>query len=77
MAAGGDFWGGKKAASWIWHAANARRGRGGLKDASRSPPAPYALAGRLGLRLAPWKKFSGGSSQCALSVLSVLPVLAV
>ena len=30
----------------------ARRGRGGLKDASRSPPAPHALAGRLGLRLA-------------------------
>ena len=31
MAAGGDFWGGKlKGTSRVWHAANARRGRGGL-----------------------------------------------
>ena len=79
---GGDFWGGgERFLPWDltrrWAPALRGRGRGGLKDASRSPPAPYALAGRLGLRLAPWKKFSGGSSQCALSVLSVLPVLAV
>ena len=78
---GGDFWGGgERFLPWDltrrWAPALRGRGRGGLKDASRSPPAPYALAGRLGLRLAPWKKFSGGSSQCALSVLSVLPVLA-
>ena len=51
----------------VWHAANARRGRGGLKDASRSPPAPHVLAGTLGSRLA----------LALLASLAVLAVLAV
>ena len=41
-----------KSKSRIWHAANARRGRGGLNDASRSPPALHVLAGKLDSHLA-------------------------
>ena len=54
---GGDFWGGgERFLPWgltrRWAPALRGRGRGGLKDASRSPPAPHALAGRFGLCLA-------------------------
>ena len=57
------------------------QGRGGLKDASRSPPAPRALAGRFDLCLTPVNdaleaKWGVGVLSTALSALTVLALLA-